>query len=978
MRQDGRSYHLSCRWTWPLWLLLACTLPLANLQGTYELIEDLRQYPVLTPTLADRQTAKIRLENGLQAYILSDPNTPTSGAVLCIEAGHWDNPQEHLGLAHFLEHMLFLGTEKYPQEGGFQQFVDHHAGLTNAMTSFDETLYLFSVETQAFPEALDRFSQFFVAPLFNPSGVQREMHAVHQEYSNHIEDDDWRQFQIAKALANPEHPFSRFDVGSLDTLKTVTRQDLKQWFYENYSANRMHLIVYSSLPLDTLLTLVDEDFSLLPQRPLPQKKAPLSLFTPSSLGQYVYVEPIRDLQRLSIFWEIPPQAFTDELDTHHLEIMAQILGNEGPGSLLDALKDEGLATALGASCFSIGKDHGLFLISITLTDAGLQRREEALAIVSDAIDTFQTSGYPEYLYTERQHLDRADYQYASRPHLPFGLLPIAQAMPREPLATFPEKSLVVSLYKPEEMNPLWRFLSLNQALVFVVAPASKTGVMPEQTEPWSKAGFSLRPLPKKWASPSDTPSTLALPAPNPFVPNDLAIVAKENGPLWPAPLIPALAVEHEKGSFYFFEDVQYRVPEVYFEITLCSPSIAAHTPEDTVLLELYTRMKQEQLNALLYQATMGGLSATLSPTFDGLSLVVQGHSNKAPLLLDQILSRLLQEPLLDHFFEEEKLQLAREYANLADGTPLAQASEYMKHALYAHYCLPVEKEKVLASVLWPTLSQFATTLWNQVYAKTLLYGNLTTNDAAVLITLIENKLKGSPYPPSQQPKKELLHITQGPWVLTYKTPRQGSAVLLVADQNPFSFERLAAQALLSTALEQPFFNELRTRQQTGYTVSSFPLEVDDNLYTYYAILSNSHEARALLSRIDLFQEDFLKELIASPNLPEHFATLQQSVLAKMQEPPPTISAMGKTLYRLAFDYDGDFARISEKIRGCQSLTLDDFLAFARNTLSRQGEKKIAFLVEGDLSNAPHPPYKEVSANELMQKEATRHAPLPSH
>lgn len=965
MRKSRLQRPFLHRWMGALLASLTCLCPLSTLSATsLEHIKDLGQYPVLTPTLSDRQTAKICLSNGLQAYLVSDPGALTSGAVLCVEAGHWDNPEEHLGLAHFLEHMLFLGTEKYPQEGAFQEFVDHHAGLTNAMTSFDETIYLFSVETSAFAEALDRFSQFFIAPLFNPSGVEREMHAVHQEYSNHIEDDDWRQLQIVKALATPDHPFSHFDVGSLDTLKGVTQENLQQWFYEHYSAHHMHLIVYSSLPLDTLLALVDEDFSPVPQRSTAKKMLPERLFAPSSLGQCVYVEPVRDLQRLTLFWEVPPCYLADELDTHHLEMMALILGNEGPGSLLDALKDEGLATALGASFLPLSADHGLFLVMITLTDAGLQDQQKVLGITSEAIDTFKAAGYPEYLYTERQHLDRADYQYASRPHLPFGLLPLARAMPREPLATFPEKSSIVSVYAPATMRPLWDLLSLEQSLIFVTAPSAKTGVAPEQKEPWSGACFTVRPL-----SSSPLPTTtahVALPSPNPFVPDDLTLVPKKGGPLWPAPFVPALAFQQEKGTFYFLEDLQYHTPEIYFQVTLCSPSVAAHTPQDMALLELYVRMKEEQLNATLYQATMGGLSATLLPVFDGVSLVIEGHSDKSPLLLAKLLEDLLEQPLSAHFFEEEKLQLFREYTNRAESNPLGQAIEYMKHTLYAHHSLPADTAKALAEISWETLSHFAATLWDQVYAKTLLYGNLTKNEAAVLMAFIASKLQGTPYPLARHPKKEVLNIADGPWVLTYKTPRQGSAVLLLTDQNPFSFERLGAQAILSTALEQPFFHELRTRQQTGYTVTSFPLELERNLYTSYAVLSNSHEARALLSRIDLFQEDFLKELTSSSFSKERFATLKQGVLAKMHEPPPTMAAMGKTLYRLAFD-ERDFSWESKKVAGCQNLSLEDFLTFARATLSRKGEKKVAFLVEGDLSQAAHPPYKEVTTAELVHK-----------
>ena len=104
------------------------------------------------------------MENGLQAYIISDSHAEKSAVALSVQTGSWEDPNEYPGVAHFLEHMLFMGTEKYPDESSYDSFIKEHGGSSNAFTEDLHTTYLLEVNTGAFPEALDRFSSFFKEP----------------------------------------------------------------------------------------------------------------------------------------------------------------------------------------------------------------------------------------------------------------------------------------------------------------------------------------------------------------------------------------------------------------------------------------------------------------------------------------------------------------------------------------------------------------------------------------------------------------------------------------------------------------------------------------------------------------------------------------------------------------------------------------------------------------------------------------------
>ena len=170
------------------------------------------------PDIDKRSYRYLKLSNGLQAVLISDPETHSGAAALCVAVGQLDDPPEVQGLAHFCEHMLFLGTKRYPEESNFDAFCASCAGYSNAWTSTDYTLYHFLVSHGKLHDALERFSSFFTCPLFSESGTAREMHAVDSENNKNLQDDDRREYHLLRAASDPSHPMSRFGAGSYKSL----------------------------------------------------------------------------------------------------------------------------------------------------------------------------------------------------------------------------------------------------------------------------------------------------------------------------------------------------------------------------------------------------------------------------------------------------------------------------------------------------------------------------------------------------------------------------------------------------------------------------------------------------------------------------------------------------------------------------------------------------------------------------------------
>lgn len=221
-------------------LISAIAVPVLILQSS-KLSSTTITPQILKSPLHDARTyGYFKLGNGLRVLVISDNETQLSAAAMDVAVGSFSDPPSYTGLAHFCEHMLFYGSQKYPQENAYSDFLSSHGGYDNAYTSFENTNYFFRVSSDYLPEALDRFAQFFISPILVQDGVSREVNAVDAEHRKNLQNDGWRLWQLLKQVSNPYHPMHKFNTGNLETLdKPGVLNELKNFYYTHYSANQV-------------------------------------------------------------------------------------------------------------------------------------------------------------------------------------------------------------------------------------------------------------------------------------------------------------------------------------------------------------------------------------------------------------------------------------------------------------------------------------------------------------------------------------------------------------------------------------------------------------------------------------------------------------------------------------------------------------------------------------------------------------------
>ena len=213
----------------------------------------------------DRTYAAVLLPNQLQVVLVSDPSLQNAAASLAVGVGSAQDPDAQPGLAHYLEHMLFLGTKKYPIPDSFFEFVQANAGMSNAFTAYDKTNYHFQVNAEKFDEALDRFSDYFKAPTLDPHYADKERNAVNSEWSMNRSQDNWILHILDGEKANPANPHARFNIGNLETLSdkknSILQDEVKAFYNRYYSANNMRLTLVGNQSIAELKVLAEKYFA---------------------------------------------------------------------------------------------------------------------------------------------------------------------------------------------------------------------------------------------------------------------------------------------------------------------------------------------------------------------------------------------------------------------------------------------------------------------------------------------------------------------------------------------------------------------------------------------------------------------------------------------------------------------------------------------------------------------------------------------
>ncbi|MGR3973044.1 MAG: insulinase family protein [Candidatus Rhabdochlamydia sp.] len=921
-------------------VLLGGWIGVISLQGaSYEVIENTSSLKILTPSLQEMKTVKIRLSNHLEALVISSPTAHESCAALAVTTGSWDDPTNEPGMAHFVEHLLFMGTKAYPKESEYQQFISDHGGTLNAYTTCTRTVYGFSIHHDAFLGGLSRFSHFFIDPLFLESSIKRELLAVDQEHAKNIENDAWRSYMILKETSHPLHPNTKFSTGNKATLSSIPRAMIEQWYKQHYSAHQMHLVVVAPLPIDELIEAVVTEFSPIINRANPQESYPSPLLSDQQKGHFLYIEPIKDRKELSLIWELPKEIVLNQT-SHAADLFIQALSHPGENGLYHLLKEQGLIWELSSSVDRLSQECALLSIDFALTDQGVTHVKDVIQQTFEVITSLQTSGIPRLIFEEYCQKARLEYLYQSQEHAFSFAMKTAAELTYEPLASYPELTLLPQTYEQQTLQQLLNTLTPQECLYMVIAPSQLTHVTPSCQETWMKGAYHVEPL-----SSDELSSLLSLsaskhfqlPSPNPYFPETLSLLASSECKE------PALIMNSDLGKVYTLQDTSYLLPQAAVVFHIRTPFLNGSSLSD-VITAMYQESVLETFKQTEYLASQAGLQLDLSHDSFKWRVHVSGYNDKLLNFFEQFLIPFASVRPTQSQFVSLKEKMLTSYRNRLKELPLRQALQALPTFLLSPSASLEAQIQLLERLSYQEFIHHISTQFQSNYVEGFIYGNLSLEESVKFTTAYQTAISHDPFAPQLHPRA-IPQIPKTPLMVLKPTSLQGYGAVLAVDQGPFSFSMKAIQTVLSAALKDDFFNTLRTKQQTGYIVTSFDREFSHHLFQLFAVQSTTHTPQELLFRFELFIEEFIQEL--SQKVSEaRFKTLKNMAIDQLHIPPLTVDQKALQLQTFAFKYQGDFDWISKCIAAVEELTYDDFLQTASKMLSRKNRGRLAILVEG--------------------------------
>jgi len=739
------------------------------------------------------------LPNALRVLLVSDPGTERAAASLTVQRGYYHEPPEYPGLAHFLEHMLFIGTEKYPEVDGYQQFISSHGGQSNAYTSSDHTNYFFDVQPAHFEAAMDRFAQFFITPLLDPAYVDREKNAVHSEYQLQIKDDGWRSSAVIKTVMDPDYEGARFYIGSLETLGDGVNEALHEFFQTQYSADQMVLVALGSESLDTMEAWVRPMFSAIENKSIGPASAPGKAFDSKSFPARLNYQTLSDSHQLSFNFPVPP------VDSHYrskpAHYLTNLLGHEGEGSLHQRLEQAGLIESLAAGVHRLDESNAFISIDIELTEAGRGATDEITAALFGFIELLKANDPEAWRYEEQAQVAELGFRFQEQSSAT-GF--VYRTSPN--LTRYPPREVLVADYLMEGMDAalIKRYLDYLRP-ENVLIERSGPDVPTDQMEAYFQVPYQLAT--RIQIDPDTDPTGLQLPQVNPFIPEALVMQAETTN-------APRLAVSTPGTELWLAPDAEFRVPRANQTFFLGVPG-GLSSARDLALAQLYAQLVNDALNPHAYPAMLAGLGYGFSTNSAGFRLALSGYSEKQTTLLEQILGEFTTLEIDEARFARYQAELVRSWQNFSHERPYTQTYAALSQLLLSTSFSPDVLAAEAVSLSAADLRRWQAERLNRISVLGLSHGNLGQEDVEKIRMLIESSLPVTGFSLARPD----LAVVSEPLLLELAVDHNDAAMVLYVQDPEANFESRARSALISQILSQQYFSKLRTEQQLGYIVT---------------------------------------------------------------------------------------------------------------------------------------------------------------
>ncbi len=875
----------------------------------------------------------LTLDNGLRVLLIHNKDTDKCAAALAVNVGHFNDPQDRQGLAHFLEHMLFLGTVKYPDSSEYQKFISQHGGSNNAWTATEHTCFYFDIHHQHFDEALDRFSQFFISPLLADEFIVKERKNIEAEFKLKLKDDVRRLYDVHKETINQQHPFSQFSVGNIDTLadrnEISISKEISDFFDCYYQASYMTLAIEGPQPLAELKNLAESMFSEIKNNDKTLAAVTAPLYLSEHQGIHIDVHPVKNEHQLIISFAM------ESIDKYYQDkpesILTYLIGHEGKGSILAKLKQKQWAMSLTAGSGINGSNFKDFNVSISLTELGEAHINDIISIVFSYIGLLKSAKLPSYYYQEKQVIADLSFTYHEKSSPLDNVSQLAINMQHYPCEDYIFGDYIMSGMDDKNVSHLLSYLNADNLRVIHVSQNNSFS----KTSFWYQVPYHISNIAAEtltyWRQLS-TPThhnyqannTLFLPKENPYITGNPHVFNNVDKSTLPT------KIEASNGlAVWYKQDTTFKVPKGYIYIGIDSPySIACieNIAMTRLFVDLYTNTVVEEN----YDAELACIHYHLYAHQGGITLQVSGISENQPRLLEKLLYRLMHHNISQENFNLFKQQLITHWNNSDKSKSISQLFSTLSSLMQPNNPCSDDLAMALNKVTFSQYQAYSKQLFEKITLEVLIHGNWLIEHANKIVANIKQVFDKN-YSNEHSVQCPVIDITdRKTLVLPLTIPEHDHATVVYTPLGTRDNNLVALTMVTSQLLSPLFFQEMRTDKQYGYLVGVGYVPINRYPGIAFYIQSPHTDAITLTKAIDNFITNSLETIMDLSE--DDWSHLVHGLAGQLQEKDNNLRIKSQRFWAAICNKDLQFTHKEQLVDAILSLKFEEIITFIKNKL----------------------------------------------
>lgn len=910
----------------------------------------------------------IQLDNGMTVLLISDPKANKSLMSAALPFGSMDDPKSQQGLAHYLEHMILMGSKKYPETNGLDKFLNKNGGRNNASTASNRTAFYLEVNNNAFDEAVARLADILAEPTLVEENAKKELNAVNAEMVRAKSNDGHLLNSVNLATANPEHPMTKFAVGNKETLKdkpnSKLQTELEKFYQDHYSANLVKAVLYSNQSIEQLAKLATQTLGTMKNKNLQKPSVNVPLYRAEDKGITIHYKPVQPTKLLAINFDYPndEKQFKHKTNTY----LAYVLNNNTDGTLSDYLIKNGLSdSGIQANADpNYSRNRGDFTIYVALTDKGLAEKDKVISLIFQQIEAVKKSGIQESYFKEMKQSLAQSFEHLQIEKTMGFVEGLTDTMLEYPLENVIDAGFETTTMDKKAIEQKLAGMTLDNARILLVTPNEKT----DKKTPYMNAGYSVEKFSEaqksKWLDFSHNPE-LKLPELNPYFATDFSLNNKDNSILKPQ------KIEDDAGSVIYSMPSHYFPKEPKANISLgfsVTPKNDDLKPQITATLLSY--MNELSQTKLAFQSSVAGMGMDFSYYENGIGIALSGYTQNLEKLLRNGLTQMSQFELKESDLAQAKQRVIEALDRLEKDGSLKQAARpFANLTSYPYYS--VEKQrKMVTEVTMQDIEQLRERLLTQATGmKVISVGNLNQEQVKSFAKVAESVVKNAK---TETNKPRYVDFSQASQKISYvkKVPNEDNALALVylVKGNDELTDSVRA-ALIRDIISRWYFNDLRTDKQLGYVVYANSEKVGKTSGLKFMVQSPNTSPKGIMEHNNRFFKETYAKLQKLTD--KEFEQYRNSLLEKLNRKP---ESLGQEFERYAEDFSiGNlkFDRLQQVVEITKKITKQQVIDFYKQAVIDQSGFVFASQTLGTKSKtgdeAQFKGFKAVTDIEALQK-----------